>query len=247
LREDPLAAELMGMPVNRLKLLAFAFGAGIAGLSGAIFAALQTGAFPGNFDVSILITIYAIVILGGAGSLGGVVIGAIVINVSFEVLTPATPDRARYLFYGVVIAVLVAKLRPLPRLALALGGTVAFGFAIHAIVGAAWPRGTEGAATSGGRLTGAIEDWVVLPAHAGRFGSYAYIALVALIIVLSQLRGWWRTLTLVPCLYLVAVVWENLLVEQPAVTRFILFGALLIALMNARPQGLLGTARVEIV
>jgi len=37
------------------------------------------------------------------------------------------------------------------------------------------------------------------------------------------------------------------LVEQPAVTRLILFGGLLIALMQARPQGLLGTARVEIV
>ena len=48
-REDPLAAELMGMPVNRLKIMAFAFGAGIAGLAGSVFAAAQTGAFPQNF------------------------------------------------------------------------------------------------------------------------------------------------------------------------------------------------------
>jgi ABC-type branched-subunit amino acid transport system permease subunit len=48
-------------------------------------------------------------------------------------------------------------------------------------------------------------------------------------------------------LYWVAVVWENVLAENPAVTALILFGALLIALMQARPQGLLGTARVEIV
>ena len=41
LREDPLAAELMGMPVNRLKLQAFAFGAGVAGLTGTLFASLQ--------------------------------------------------------------------------------------------------------------------------------------------------------------------------------------------------------------
>src|SRR5947207_9611706 len=45
LREDPLAAELMGMPVNRLKLMAFAFGAGVAGLTGTIFAALNTAVF----------------------------------------------------------------------------------------------------------------------------------------------------------------------------------------------------------
>ena len=50
-----------------------------------------------------------------------------------------------------------------------------------------------------------------------------------------------------PTLYLAVFVWENLLVVEPAVTRLILFGALLVALMNVRPQGLLGTARVEIV
>src|SRR4249919_1816080 len=48
-REDPLAAEVMGVPVNRLKIMAFSFGAGIAGLAGSIFAAVQTGAFPQNF------------------------------------------------------------------------------------------------------------------------------------------------------------------------------------------------------
>ena len=45
LREDPLAAELMGMPVNRLKLFAFAFGAAIAGLTGTLFAGLNTAVF----------------------------------------------------------------------------------------------------------------------------------------------------------------------------------------------------------
>jgi ABC-type branched-subunit amino acid transport system permease subunit len=52
---------------------------------------------------------------------------------------------------------------------------------------------------------------------------------------------------LIPTLYLAAVVWENLLLGQTSgATRLILLGALLIALMNARPQGLLGTTRVEI-
>jgi ABC-type branched-subunit amino acid transport system permease subunit len=48
-------------------------------------------------------------------------------------------------------------------------------------------------------------------------------------------------------LYLAAFVWENRLVDEPSITRFLLLGALLIVLMNARPQGLFGTARVEIV
>ena len=42
----------MGIPVNRLKIMAFAFGAAIAGLAGAIFAAVQTGAFPQNFGIA---------------------------------------------------------------------------------------------------------------------------------------------------------------------------------------------------
>src|SRR4029079_17340456 len=78
-REDPLAAELVGMPVNRLKIMAFAFGAGIAGLAGSVFAAAQTGAFPQNFSTQVLILIYAVVILGGTGSLTGMIVRAIVI------------------------------------------------------------------------------------------------------------------------------------------------------------------------
>jgi ABC-type branched-subunit amino acid transport system permease subunit len=42
-------------------------------------------------------------------------------------------------------------------------------------------------------------------------------------------------------------VWENLLMDQPSVTRLVVFGALLVVLMIVRPQGLLGTSRVEIV
>ena len=76
----------MSMPVNRLKLLAFMFGAATAGLTGTIFAAVQLGVFPRNFDLPLLITVYAMVILGGAGSIPGVVIGAITINVSLELL-----------------------------------------------------------------------------------------------------------------------------------------------------------------
>jgi ABC-type branched-subunit amino acid transport system permease subunit len=247
LREDPLAAELMGMPVNRLKILAFMFGAAIAGLTGAIFAADQTGVFPGDFDVSLLIIIYAVVILGGIGSLAGVVIGAVIINVSFEILTPATPDRARWLFYLMIIVALAVKVRPWTRLVVLAVGTVAFGFVVHAFVEAFSAGATHGTVTSGGFLTQAIRSWAVVPQHPGRAATYAYIGLVAAILALTRVRGWWRIFLMIPTLYLAAFVWENLLIEQPAVTRLILFGALLIALMTARPQGMLGTARVEIV
>jgi len=74
-------------------LAAFAFGAGVAGLTGTLFASLQTGVYSSDFDTPILITIYAMVILGGGGSLLGVVIGAFTVNILLEVLR--TPDHAR--------------------------------------------------------------------------------------------------------------------------------------------------------
>ncbi|MDQ5821759.1 MAG: branched-chain amino acid ABC transporter permease [Actinomycetota bacterium] len=247
LREDPLAAELMGMPVNRLKLAAFSLGAAIAGLSGAIFAALATGVAPGAFDVSLLIIVYAIVILGGMGSLTGVLLGAIIVNVSFEILTPATPGTARLLFYIAVIVGLALALRAWTRLAVLLAATAALGYGVHALVASQWPSWTAGAVESGGFLGGAIKSWVLIPADNGRWPQYAYLALIAAVVIVVRLRGWVRLLALAPVLYLTAFVWENLLVQQPSVTRLVLFGALLIALMQVRPQGLMGTARVEIV
>src|SRR5439155_21338585 len=108
LREDPLAAAVMSIPVNRLKLMAFAIGAGIARLAGCFFASLLTAVTAGAFDVPLLLTIYAIVILGGIGSLTGVVLGAIVVNVPFPLLAPENPQsNARVLFYPVLLLVLV--------------------------------------------------------------------------------------------------------------------------------------------
>jgi ABC-type branched-subunit amino acid transport system permease subunit len=70
---------------------------------------------------------------------------------------------------------------------------------------------------------------------------------VCLLIALVQLRGRWRTALMVPTLWLAACVWEGRLVAEPSITRQILLGAILIVMMNARPQGLLGSRRVEVV
>ena len=246
LREDPLAAETMTIPVNRLKLMAFAFGAGIAGFTGAIYGSFQTGAFPGDYDIGLLITIYAVVILGGTGSLAGVAVGAIIVNCTPELLR--SEQDASWLFYGVIVLTIVAKLRPWRVCAAFLASLVAFGFAVHAIADAAWPRLTAAHAHGGGFLKGPIESWVLLPRNPVKIADFAYVILIAAILLVTQLHGWRRLAALVPTIYLATMVWENLLVTQTAgATRFILLGALLVALMNARPQGLLGTARVEIV
>jgi ABC-type branched-subunit amino acid transport system permease subunit len=76
-------------------------------------------------------------------------------------------------------------------------------------------------------------------------GNIAFVVLIAAVLALTQLRRDARFLLLVPTVYLAAFVWENRLVSQPSVTRQILFGAILVAMMTRRPHGLLGTPRVE--
>jgi len=245
LREDPLAAELMGMPVNRLKLVAFALGAGLAGLTGTLFAGLNTAVFAADFDVPTLIIVYAMLILGGAGSLGGVILGALVVNVSLEVLR--TPGHATWIFYFLIAVALAARVRPWRWLAGVVAATIGLGYAVHAIVASAWPRGVHGEDQIGGWLGHGLRDWVIHPSNPQMIGNVAFVILVLCILVLTMLDGWQRWVALVPTLYLAAFVWDNRLVVEPSITRLILIGVILIVLMNARPQGLLGTSRVEIV
>jgi branched-chain amino acid transport system permease protein len=245
-REDPLAAASMTIPVNRVKLMAFAFGAVVAALAGTIFAAQQISVFPTDFDTPILILVYAGLILGGAGSIAGAVAGALVVMVIYDGLLRSPADSG-YLFYGLILLTLVVKLRPWRRLAAVLAATVALGFAVHAIAGAIWPSAVAGAPQSTGWIGSALRDWVIVPASPAVPGNYAYVLLVCLLIALVQVKGRWRTILLVPTLYLAAFVWETLLAAQPAVTRQLMIGAILIVMMNARPQGLLGTRRVETV
>jgi branched-chain amino acid transport system permease protein len=244
LREDPLAAELMGMPVNRLKLLAFVFGAAVAGLTGTVFAALQVGVFPGNFEIQLLIMIYAMVILGGAGSMTGVISGAVTVNIVLEILR--TPDPARWLFYGLIVAALLTWVRPYRRLALIVAGTIAFGLVSHLLVTRLAPAATTASPPGGGLLGRLLAHWVIFLANPTLPGNIAYGGLLLAVALLTQIKGAWRTIAMMPTLYLAAFVWENALVTNPSVARLIILGAMLITLMNARPQGLFGTARIEI-
>jgi len=245
LREDPLAAEAMTIPVNRLKLMAFAFGAATAGLTGSLFAAQQIGVFPQNFELPLLITVYAMVILGGAGSIPGVVVGAVGITVALEVLRG--PAEARLLFYGAILIGLALAIRPWLRLAAVLVATVALGYVVHFVVGSLWPRSVaRPPAESEGLIGEFVDSWMLLPTEPGTIGNVAYVVLVASGLGLTLIRPAWRAFVLPPILYLAAFVFENRLIYQPSVTRLLVLGALLVVLMNARPQGLFGTPRVEI-
>jgi branched-chain amino acid transport system permease protein len=81
IREDDLAAQAMGIPLVRAKLLAFACGASFAGVMGVVFASKQVFINPESFTFLESIGVLAMVILGGMGSIPGAVLGATVVTV----------------------------------------------------------------------------------------------------------------------------------------------------------------------
>jgi len=81
IREDELAARAMGVPLVRMKLMAFACGASFAGLMGVLFSAKQIFINPESFTFLESIGVLAMVILGGMGSIPGAVLGATVVTV----------------------------------------------------------------------------------------------------------------------------------------------------------------------
>jgi branched-chain amino acid transport system permease protein len=108
-REDEDAAELMGVPTFRFKLLAFAIGAFIGGLSGALFATKQGFINPPSFPLLLSILFLAAVVVGGAGNRWGVIVGAIVVSYLPELFRPFAEYRV--LIFGLLL-VLLANFRP---------------------------------------------------------------------------------------------------------------------------------------
>jgi branched-chain amino acid transport system permease protein len=77
IREDEIAAEAMGVNRTKLKLLAFAVGAGFAGMTGTFYVAKLQTATPEMFTFPVSVMLLVMIVLGGIGSVAGVVIGAI--------------------------------------------------------------------------------------------------------------------------------------------------------------------------
>jgi branched-chain amino acid transport system permease protein len=87
IREDELAASAMGIPVVKYKLAAFAVGASFAGVMGVLFAASRTFVSPESFNFLQSIGVLSMVILGGLGSIPGVILGAaVVVILNLQVL-----------------------------------------------------------------------------------------------------------------------------------------------------------------
>jgi branched-chain amino acid transport system permease protein len=86
IREDETAADCTGVNPISTKLLAFALGASFSGFAGSVYAAKLQAITPGAFEFQVSIMLLCMVVLGGAGSLGGVVLGAMLITVFDRVL-----------------------------------------------------------------------------------------------------------------------------------------------------------------
>jgi branched-chain amino acid transport system permease protein len=109
LRDDEDVAQALGINLVRAKLLAYGLGAAFAGLAGSIFATMVTSVYPSSFQLLISINVLALIIVGGMGSLPGVVLGSIVLIGLPELLREF--GEYRYLFYGAVLIVMM-RLRP---------------------------------------------------------------------------------------------------------------------------------------
>jgi branched-chain amino acid transport system permease protein len=86
IREDEIAANAMGINTRNVKLLAFALGASFGGVSGALFASLQGFVSPESFILMESIMVLCMVVLGGMGHIPGVILGALLVSITPEVL-----------------------------------------------------------------------------------------------------------------------------------------------------------------
>ncbi len=108
-REDEDAAELMGVPTFKFKLLAFSTGAFVGGLAGALYASRQSFVNPQSFLLLFSILFLAAVVIGGQGNRWGVIVGAILVAYLPERFRDFSDFRV--LAFGLALVVL-ASLRP---------------------------------------------------------------------------------------------------------------------------------------
>ena len=102
-------AQALGINLVGVKLLAYGLGAAFAGLAGSIFAVMLSSVFPSSFQLLVSINVLTLIIVGGIGSLPGVLLGAVVLIGLPELLREFGENR--YLFYGVALVIMM-RYRP---------------------------------------------------------------------------------------------------------------------------------------
>jgi branched-chain amino acid transport system permease protein len=90
IREDEVAAAAMGVPVTKMKVLAFVIGASTSGVAGWIFAVKSSYIAPNSFPLLQSILVLSAVVIGGLGSISGAVLGAILVQMLPEIVRDAS-------------------------------------------------------------------------------------------------------------------------------------------------------------
>lgn len=109
IRDDEEAAQSLGVNLVTSKLFAYGIGAAFAGIAGGLFAATVGSVFPHSFQLIVSINVLALIILGGLGSIPGVVIGGLTLVGLPEILREF--GEFRFLLYGFVL-VLIMRVLP---------------------------------------------------------------------------------------------------------------------------------------
>ena len=105
IREDEDVAQMMGVNTTFYKLLAFAIGALIGGLGGSVVAAWQGSIFPDNFNLFVSINVLCLIIIGGMGSIPGVIIGSFALIALPDILREFATYRL--LIFGLLLVIMM--------------------------------------------------------------------------------------------------------------------------------------------
>lgn len=110
IREDEVAAELVGVNLTRSKVMVFVVGAAMAGLAGALYAHLKLGVEPKEFNLDKGIYILLFVVLGGSGSLSGTIVAGIVLYILDKIvlnLMPTAIQEWRQVLFALLLIILM--------------------------------------------------------------------------------------------------------------------------------------------
>jgi len=105
IREDEIAAEAMGVPTTRLKVLTFTISAAIAGVAGAFFAQYTSFVSPSSFTLVESILVLSLLVFGGMGSVEGSIAGAVILTVAPEAFRFLA--EYRMVIYGAILLGLI--------------------------------------------------------------------------------------------------------------------------------------------
>jgi ABC-type branched-subunit amino acid transport system permease subunit len=105
IRDNPVAAQAVGVPLFRAKLVVFVFSGVTAGIAGALFASLQSYITPDTFVFELSLFFFVCIIIGGRGGIVGPFLGTVVLTALPELVAPLA--KLGHFFYGLLLLAVV--------------------------------------------------------------------------------------------------------------------------------------------